>query len=614
LVVLATSREGLGIAGERIVAVASLDLPRSTNRDAVLRSDAVQLFIDRAIAVKPDFTVTDANAGAVAEIVTRLDGIPLALELAAARVPVLSPIQLAKRLDQRFRLLSGGARGAIERHATLRAAIDWSYELLDHNQQRLLARLSAFAGGCSLEAAEAICSAQGIDEVDVLDLLSALVARSLVVVDDTSWGERRYRLLETIRQYAEEQLDPAEQADLRDRHAASYVEFAETTARGLRGPDQLRWLLHAEVELENLRTAMAWTIATHDAVKAERFLWAAVETERGAFASTLLRDADAVLEIHRIPTIPRYPFAVMAVAYAAQLRGRFDRAANLCEQALQYSQEPNDELEAWAAAVRAQVVLATGDFDRAVEHQARAVTNFRRCGSPYHVVRVLNILAALRTGSGDLAAATNNAREALAIARQIGNPGLTSSALAGVAYVLADAEPRHCRELIAESLELTDKLGSIAADEQALTMILVASARLGERDQVLKLSGRALERGFTSAVRLGVCLEAIAVVLAHDAPNASAMLHGQVDAIYPHIARGMLVHVTLRQRSIEAIETQLGAGRLDELRTQGASMTQYEAVAYARDAIASVIGEEASASTVVARPDLTGMRNPLSEM
>jgi hypothetical protein len=205
---------------------------------------------------------------------------------------------------------------------------------------------------------------------------------------------------------------------------------------------------------------------------------------------------------------------------------------------------------------------------------------------------VLNVLAALRTGSGDFAAATNDAREALAIARQIGNPGLTSSALAGLAYVLADSEPQHCRDLIAESLELTDKLGSIAVDEQALGLNLVSLARLGERDQVLRLSVAALERGFTSIVRIGVCLEAVAVVLANEAPTAAAMLHGQVDTLYPHIARGMRVHVVLRRRSIEAIETELGAGRLNELLTQGASMTQYEAVVYALDAIARVTREQ----------------------
>ncbi len=207
LVVLSTSREGLGIAGERIVAVQSLGLPRSGDRDAVLSSDAARLLVERAVAVKSDFELTDANAAAVAEVVRRLDGIPLALELAAARIPVLSPAQLAQRLDQRFRVLAGGERGAIERHATLRAAIDWSYDLFAADEQRVLARLSVFAGGCSLDAAEAVCSGAGIDDVEVLDLLSALVARSLVVAEDAPSGERRYRLLETIRQYAEERVD-----------------------------------------------------------------------------------------------------------------------------------------------------------------------------------------------------------------------------------------------------------------------------------------------------------------------------------------------------------------------------------------------------------------------
>ncbi|MEO8695709.1 MAG: BTAD domain-containing putative transcriptional regulator, partial [Acidimicrobiales bacterium] len=258
LVVLATSREGLGIAGERIIGVLPMPLPASDDRDGVLHSDAARLFVERAVAVKSDFAVTDANAAAIAEIVRRLDGIPLALELAASRVPVLSPIQLAQRLTQRFRVLGGGERGAIERHATLRAAIDWSYEMLDKNQQRLLVRLSVFAGGCSLEGAEAVCSDSDSDEVQVLDLLAALVARSLVVVDDVAWGERRYRLLETIRQYAEEQLDAGQRTEICHRHAGFYVNFAETAARQLRGPDQLRWLQQVEVELENLRTAMAW--------------------------------------------------------------------------------------------------------------------------------------------------------------------------------------------------------------------------------------------------------------------------------------------------------------------------------------------------------------------
>ena len=363
LVVLSTSREGLGIAGERIVAVPSLGLPRSGDRDAVLSSDAARLLVERAVAVKSDFEVTDANAAAVAEVVRRLDGIPLALELAAARIPVLSPAQLAQRLDQRFRLLAGGERGAIERHATLRAAIDWSYDLLAADEQRVLARLSVFAGGCSLEAAEAVCSGAGIDEVEVLDLLSALVARSLVVAEDAPSGERRYRLLETIRQYAEERVDDAERAELRDRHADFYVEFAETADEGLRGPDQLRWLLEIESELENVRAAMAWSVATNDAVRAARFL---CSVNRGpgplpGCCSATPKRYSSCRASRRSSVTRSYSSAAGA---AASFHGMFDRAEQLCQEALDAAGEPDDELAGLAFLVRGQRAVRARRRDR----------------------------------------------------------------------------------------------------------------------------------------------------------------------------------------------------------------------------------------------------------
>ena len=590
LVVLATSREGLGIAGERMVAVTPLALPGASDRDAVLGSDAARLFVERAIAVKSDFAVTDANAGAIGDVVRRLDGIPLALELAAARVPVLSPMQLAQRLDHRFRVLSGGERGAIERHATLRAAIDWSYDLLSRDQQRLLRRLSVFTGGCSLEAVEAVCSANGIDEVDVLDLLSALVARSLVLADDVSTGERRYRLLETIRQYAEEHLDAIEQAKLRDRHADFYANFVETAARGLRGADQLYWLVQVEPELENVRTAMAWAIANDDAVLAERFLSSVADVDRGPLTTVLLRGADAVLQLPSIHTIRRYPYAIRAGALAALFHGLYDRAEQLCRQALDAAGELDDELEGGTELVRAMVarMSQTGDLGMTIEHQERALRCFRRCASPYHVVSVLNPLASFRASSGDLATAADNAREALALARQTGNPGLISATLAGLAFVLVDAEPDRSRTLIAESLELTDRLGPLAVDEQALLLTITACARLGERLLVLRRSAPALDRGFSAIFRLGVCLEATAAALAPDAPEPAAVLHRHIDALVPGLAQSE-PHRTLRERATAAIHAQLDPARVSALRAQGAALTQYEAVAYALDAIARVL-------------------------
>jgi predicted ATPase len=218
--VLATSREGLGIDGERMLAVPSLVSPRAgASPEAVAEAAAVRLFVDRAQAVKAEFSVTSDNAAAVAQVCRRLDGVPLAIELAAARVQAMNPAELARRLEQRFEVLAGGKRGAVERHQTLRAAIDWSYELLSGAQQRLLARLTVFAAGCTLEAAEAVCASGAVEAGAVWELVAALVARSLVVAEDQG-AETRYRLLETIRQYGEERLEEhGETAELRHRHA-----------------------------------------------------------------------------------------------------------------------------------------------------------------------------------------------------------------------------------------------------------------------------------------------------------------------------------------------------------------------------------------------------------
>ena len=231
LVVLATSREGLGVDGERILPTPSLSAPSAdAGPQTMMEAEAVRLFVERATAAAAGFELSDENAAAVGQVCRRLDGVPLAIELAAARVPAMTPAELAERLDRRFQVLAGGRRGAVERHQTLRAAIDWSYELLSESEQRLLARLAVFAGGCTLDAAESVCGGDGIDRDLVFESLARLVAGSLVVAEDHG-SQTRYRLLETIRQYGEERLGDAGEADaLRTRHAGHYAAFAE---RGL---------------------------------------------------------------------------------------------------------------------------------------------------------------------------------------------------------------------------------------------------------------------------------------------------------------------------------------------------------------------------------------------
>lgn len=265
--ILASSREALGVEGEVIYRVPSLRMPdieHVPSIDSLSQYEAVKLFIDRATSAIPSFTVTNENASALAQICYRLDGIPLAIELAAAKIRVLSPEQIAKRLDDRFRLLTGGRRTALERHQTLRAAVDWSYNLLPLEEQTLFSRLSVFVGGWTLEAAESVCadeSMQGmIGGEDILNLLEQLINKSLVIVEEVR-GESRYRMLETMRQYANEKLVESGKSDtLHDRHVDFHLELAETAEPHLRRTEQIEWLARLSTELENLRAALAWSL------------------------------------------------------------------------------------------------------------------------------------------------------------------------------------------------------------------------------------------------------------------------------------------------------------------------------------------------------------------
>ncbi|HEU0294900.1 MAG TPA: adenylate/guanylate cyclase domain-containing protein [Anaerolineales bacterium] len=253
--IITSSRESLGIAGETVYRVPSLSLPDPAHvtREALVESESARLFVERATAAQSKFSLTDQNAASVAQICHRLDGIPLALELAAARVSVFSPEEIAARLGDRFKLLTGGSRTALPRQQTLRALIDWSYDLLSGEEQRLLRQLSVFAGGWTFEAAESICP-----DLDVLNLLAQLVNKSLVMVDEHE-NSTRYRLLETIRQYARDKLlEAGESEQVRNRHLDFFLQFAEKAETYMNGPHEMEWRTLLEVEYDNLRTALEW--------------------------------------------------------------------------------------------------------------------------------------------------------------------------------------------------------------------------------------------------------------------------------------------------------------------------------------------------------------------
>jgi predicted ATPase/class 3 adenylate cyclase len=265
--ILASSREALGITGEFAYRVPSLNTPNPEKLpplDQLEKADSIRLFIERAATAKPGFILTDVNAFSLAQICFRLDGIPLAIELAASRVKVLSPDQIAARLDDRFRLLTGGSRTALPRQQTLRAMIDWSYSLLSDPEKSLFRRLAVFVGGWTLEAAESVCASPLQNDIlpeGVLDLLTRLVDKSLVVMEETA-GEIRYHRLETIRQYSREKFFETDEVQaVRDRHLDYFVRFAELVDKKLKSKEQLLWQNRMSAEQDNLRAALEWGLS-----------------------------------------------------------------------------------------------------------------------------------------------------------------------------------------------------------------------------------------------------------------------------------------------------------------------------------------------------------------
>ncbi len=262
--ILATSREGLAVDGEHVWPLRSLPLPDASGV-GIATNDAVRLFVERAEAARASFGFDPSNEGAVGEICRRLDGIPLAIELAAARVVSMSPSEIRGLLDERFRLLTGGRRSAVERHQTLRATVDWSYSLLGERERAVFDRLGVFAGSFDAQAAQAVVVGDGVEAWDVLDALTELVAKSMVVAEETAEGTTRYQMLETLGQYARERLDEHGDTDRwRRRHAEHFAAWAEDAGPGLVSRDELTWRTRENVELDNLRAAVTWALDRDD--------------------------------------------------------------------------------------------------------------------------------------------------------------------------------------------------------------------------------------------------------------------------------------------------------------------------------------------------------------
>ncbi|SEH85011.1 Predicted ATPase [Mycolicibacterium rutilum] len=437
--VLATSREALGVDGERLFAVPPLDA-----------GDAEVLFADRARAGRPDFDLDSEPVGAVAEICRQLDGLPLAIELAAARIRVMSSLDLARRLDG-LRLLRGGARGALPRQQSLTATIDWSFRLLAEPEQALRARLSVFAGGFDLEAVHGVCGEPGATEEDTVELLAGLVDKSMVAV--RGGVERtRYLVLETLRAYGRERLAAADD-DIADRHMAYFTELAQRAAAGMHTPDEQAWVERALPDYANLRAAFEHAMATGDVDSALRLVTSLPEFVHLRIGFEASGWAERVIEVAD-PEHPLYPAAVGFAARGAWNRG--DQAGARTLAALAAGRRPGrgNGRVAYPGDVLADVALYEGDPATALAHYEHETEHARGVDDPIRLVWTLFYVAICQAALRTPEAGREAAQEAMVIADRTGNPTAQSMARYALGLVLKKSDPGAALQLFDEAADL----------------------------------------------------------------------------------------------------------------------------------------------------------------
>ena len=553
--ILATSREALGITGEVAWPVPSLSLPdirRLPDIESLTRYESARLFVERAAAVKPTFALTELNAPSVAQICYRLDGIPLAIELAAARVKVLPVEEIANRLDDCFRLLSAGSRTAMPRHRTLHATMDWSHELLPEEEQILFRRLSVFAGGFTLDAAEVVCAGEDLERDAVLDLLSHLVDKSLVMAREES-GEARYRLLETIRQYGREKLSESGEAELfRERHAGYYLALAEEAEPELKGAWQVAWLERFEQEHDNFRAAISWSLERSNLQDAARLGWALwlFWWIRGHFAEGR-RSMDQALLAEGNAAMPASARAQALYVAGTMACGQGDHrsAEPLLDESAALFRELGDRRGvAYALGSAAVLAITQERYERGIVYSEEATDLFLKVRDKWGAAPMLGCSAVGWLNRGEHGRANSLAERGLALCRETGDKHGTSialSTLAGVAQAERDYE--RARDLFEEGLTVSAELGNQA-------------------DVVHCLAGLASIAAAEGTIVRAACLW-----------GAAEALFEKIEAVYAYVPDRSLHRSQVTARSL------IEEAAWEAAWAEGRTMSPEQAIAYALD-------------------------------
>ena len=587
--VLATSRERLGAEGESTWPVPSLSVPGETFTVEDLEGyESVSLFADRAYRAHPGFRLTPENARAVAEVCIGLEGIPLAIELAAARIGMLSAGQISERLGRSLDLLTRGARTADRRHRTLRATLDWSYGLLGGPEQTLFGRLSAFAGGFTLEATESVGGSGGVEEKQVMELLTTLVEKSLVVAEESWERGARYRLLEPVRQYASEKLGQGgEEDDIRRRHARFFLALAEEAEPGLRGPRQVEWLDRLEQEHDNLRAALAWSLEEDLGARlagALSLFW----YTRG-YLSEGRSYLEAVVRGHSVPETARAR-ALDGLGWIAEPQGDYERARLAYEESLGLYRKAGDRRGvANALGDLGSLALDRGDYERATSLLEESLALYRELGESEGIIGILDSLGVLASARGDSERSAVYFREALVLSRGTGNVRRTAVSLGNFGITtLVHGDPEQATALLEESLGLFREIGD--GQNIAIGLMHAALAALAEGDHgrvlVLVEEGLRLLRKAGDRQHFADCLEIIAGSAgAGGMARKAARLWGAAGALREEIGVPLQPeNRTVLDPYLAAARSVLGEAAWQTALAEGRAMPPERAIEYALSA------------------------------
>jgi predicted ATPase/class 3 adenylate cyclase len=597
---LVTSREGLGLAGEQVWPLRSLDVPRSTLPGEVAAAEACVLFTERARAVRPGFAIDADNADAIADICRRLDGIPLALELAAARVVAMSPADIAARLDERFRLLTGGRHASIERHQTLRGAVDWSYSLLDADEQIVFDRLAVFSGTFDARAAEAVAAGDGVEGWDVLDALTRLVAKSMVLAEPAADGAMRYQLLETIRQYAAERLDEAGVPDaVRRRHAQHYAAVAEEIAAGIRGADDRAARRRLDAELDNLRSVIQWSLDAPEQDDAELGLRiiAALAFETSYNRSVGVGGwAELAVDRAEQSTPGRRADVLGAAGYSALARGDHEHAKMLARAALRDGVQADSWAPGLAYLALCYGALATGHHDELRRTMAECRDALEAAGvDDYNRVVAAGWRATFAAMLND-PAARHDAEALVQGARRLGNPSQIAGSLMTLGMSLARTSPEDALAAFEEAMGIMRDGHTHNALAQLLSSVAQLRARQGNRLGALTALRESVERTDRLGDRpqLVAAVDwAIAIFQRFGYTEPAAVLVGvAVDGPLSAINKFPGAQRMHGDEKLAPLEAELGPSVYHALVERGAAMSYEDVVRYLFDELNRLIAAE----------------------